>query len=252
MADVPHVAAGLASTFPVVVAEESGRGRLPRLQGQLPLRSSEPHLGSRGHPSSRQCSGELVSKPRQHPPPPDPGPQTPRRGPSLLGVTSGPTTPEARESKCLHRFRPRAPLDPANRRRRVPRALTDEAFVRLVFKALAQAATEGLHVEAFEEGPGAEFRDGSRVPDLPLIGDPERWLMMHFGIPGLWVTLRDPEAAASELAAGLRVWLDDRELLLSWRCLRSGIEKSLHGSIVTRTVGLTGPAAPRVRPDCGS
>jgi len=63
MADVPHVAAGLASTFPVVVAEESGRGRLPRLQGQLPLRSSEPHLGSRGHPSSRQCSGELVSKP---------------------------------------------------------------------------------------------------------------------------------------------------------------------------------------------
>ncbi len=83
-----------------------------------------------------------------------------------------------------------------------------------MFKALAQAATEGLHVEAFEEGPGAESCDGSRVPDLPLIGDPERWLMMHFGIPGLWVTLRDPEAAASELAAGLRVWLDDRELLL--------------------------------------
>ncbi len=63
--------------------------------------------------------------------------------------------------------------------------------------------------------------------DLPLIGDPERWLMMHFGIPGLWVTLRDPEAAASELAAGLRVWLDDRELLLE-------VLEVWHREVVTR------------------
>jgi len=68
-------------------------------------------------PDSEPADSEPAAPTRraeQHPPPPDPGPQAPRRGPSLLGVTSGPTTPEARESKCLHRFRPRAPLDPAN------------------------------------------------------------------------------------------------------------------------------------------
>ncbi len=54
-------------------------------------------------PDSEPADSEPAAPTRraeQHPPPPDPGPQAPRRGPSLLGVTSGPTTPEARESNA--------------------------------------------------------------------------------------------------------------------------------------------------------
>jgi len=90
------------------------------------------------------------------------------------------------------------------------RPLTNEAFIRLVFKALAQANKEGLHVEAFRQGGDGNSHLGP--PEPPKFTDPEHWLMMTFGIAGIWGDLEKPRETAEALL--VPVWADDRELLL--------------------------------------
>jgi hypothetical protein len=121
-----------------------------------------------------------------------------------------PTTHEA-EAQPPHMQPPKPARDG---RLDIPRPLSDEAFIRLAFKALAQAGSEDLGVEAFDHGDRLGL-DASATPyEPPCIPDPERWLMMSFGRARLWEDLRNPAFMA--VRKDLGKWIAHRELMLAY------------------------------------
>jgi hypothetical protein len=94
------------------------------------------------------------------------------------------------------------------------RPLTNEAFMRLAFKALAQAGSEDLGVEAFDHGDLLGPHTSTTPHEPPRIADPEQWLMMSFGRAGLWEDLRNPAFMA--VRKDLGNWIAHRELLLAY------------------------------------
>jgi hypothetical protein len=95
-----------------------------------------------------------------------------------------------------------------------PHPLSDEAFMRLAFKALAQAGSENLGIEAFDHGDLLGPYTSATPHEPPRIADPERWLMMSFGRAGLWEDLRNPAFMA--VRKDLGKWIAHRELLLAY------------------------------------
>lgn len=121
-----------------------------------------------------------------------------------------PTTPEPQTQ--LPDPQPQRPAH--HGRLDTPRPLSDEAFVRLAFKALAQANSEDLNVEAFCHGERLGPATSTTPFEAARIGDPERWLMMNIGTAGLWEDLRNPNFMA--VRKDLGEWLAHQELILTY------------------------------------
>jgi hypothetical protein len=111
---------------------------------------------------------------------------------------------------------------------RASRSINDRVLLRLVFKVLAKLKDEGFFIEAFEEGEWYGLRSGGEpVIAPPRIEDPEAWLMLAFGIEGLWPDLAEPRRLAED--ASLASPLLDQALLLETLEL-------LHRDVVSRPI----------------
>lgn len=111
---------------------------------------------------------------------------------------------------------------------RTSRGINERVLLRLVFKVLAKLKDEGFFIEAFEEGEWYGLRPGGEpVIAPPRIEDPEAWLMLAFGIEGLWPDLAEPRRLAEH--ATLASPLLDQALLLETLEL-------LHRDVVSRPV----------------
>jgi hypothetical protein len=155
--------------------------------------------------------------------------------------TRGPSTPEALELSRMPPAPPIVPLEdlglagkakassaPASNPPRTARSISDGVLLRLVFKVLVKLKDEGYFIEAFEEGEWHGLRRGGEpVIAPPRIEDPEAWLMLAFGIEGLWPYLAEPRRLAEH--ATLASPFSDQGLLLE-------ILELLHRDVVSRPV----------------
>jgi hypothetical protein len=108
------------------------------------------------------------------------------------------------------------------------RKIDDRILLRLVFKVLTRLKEDGYFIEAFEEGEWYGLRPNGEPEIAPArIQDPEAWLMLAFGIEGLWPDLAEPRRLAeyARLSSSFR----DRGLLLETLEL-------LHRDVVSRPV----------------
>lgn len=141
-------------------------------------------------------------------PPPSPGPLTPE----VLETSPSPAAPPITLPQSADETSDREPASTPVRPR-TTRSIGDRVLLRLIFKILTRLKDEGYFIEAFEEGEWYELRAGGEpLIALPRIEDPEAWLMLTFGVEGLWPDLAEPRRLADQ--AALATPFIDRGLLL--------------------------------------